>query len=69
MSILTESMRETSFGVSSKNIPEAQRIDVCDKTQVTHWCRLFGATPLELFTAIEKVGSEVAAVRYEMRTR
>jgi len=44
-----------------------ERIDVSDPAQVAHWCRELSVTWLELLSAIERVGPEVAAVKLALR--
>ena len=46
----------------------AQHIDVSDPAQIARWCREFGCTWLELFSAIDRAGTNVGAVRNAIRS-
>ena len=43
-------------------------IDVSDPAQIARWCREFGCTWLELFSAIDRAGTSAAAVRSAIRS-
>jgi hypothetical protein len=63
-------VRSISGRLSVKRRPPAEvfgQIDVRDPAQVAHWCRELGVTWLELFSAIERVGTDIAAVRLAVR--
>jgi hypothetical protein len=45
-----------------------QHIDVSDPAQIARWCREFGCTWLELFSAIDRAGTNISAVRSAIRT-
>lgn len=45
-----------------------QQIDVRDPTQIAHWCREFSCTWVELFSAIDRVGTNAASVGLAVRT-
>ena len=70
MSILMEMMTErqsATFGARTVKLstpePTRHHIDLSDSAHVTRWCRLLGATPLQLCSAIEKVGTDPTAVQ------
>ena len=42
-------------------------IDVSDPAQIARWCREFGCTWLELFSAIDRAGPSASAVRSALR--
>jgi len=44
-----------------------QHIDVSDPAQIALWCREFGCTWLELFSAVDRAGTSVDAVRAAIR--
>ena len=44
-----------------------QQIDVGDPAQIAHWCREFGCTWVELFSAIDRVGTNAASVGSALR--
>ena len=46
----------------------ALHIDVSDPAQIAHWCRELGCTWLELFSAIDRVGPGIGAVRNAVRS-
>ena len=45
------------------------QIDLSDPSEVARWCRELSITWLELFNAVERVGTDVAAVRNAVRIR
>jgi len=45
------------------------QIDLNDSGQVALWCRELSMTWLELFNAVDRVGTDVGAVRCAVRTR
>jgi hypothetical protein len=66
-------LNRAAFGrspVSRRAAPpaNAQHIDVSDPAQIARWCREFGCTWLELFSAIDRAGTNVGAVRNAIRT-
>jgi Protein of unknown function (DUF3606) len=45
------------------------QIDLSNPVEVARWCRELSTTWLELFNAVERVGTDVAAVRDAVRIR
>ena len=50
-------------------IPLMSKIDLTEQTSVRYWCRMLGATPLEICRAVESVGPDPAAVRAHLKRR
>ena len=50
-------------------IPLMSKIDLKEQTSLRYWCRMLGATPLEMCRAVESVGSDAAAVRAHLKRR
>ena len=50
-------------------IPLMSRIDLQEQSSLRYWCRMLGATPLEICRAVESVGSDPAAVRAHFKRR
>ena len=50
-------------------IPLMSKIDLKEHTSLRYWCRMLGATPLEICRAVESVGSDPAAVRAHLKRR
>ena len=79
MTTLMEMMQSTqkrlvAFGGSRvypcmRTDPTHPHIDLREMNQVTRWCRQFGATHLELCSAVEKVGNDATAVQRVLRRR
>ena len=55
--------------VHSLKSDSPKHIDLRDGEQVTHWCRKFGTTRLQLCSAIGKVGNEAEVVQRQLRSR
>jgi len=50
-------------------MPLLSRIDLKEQASLRHWCRMLGATPLEICRAVESVGPDPAAVRAHLKRR
>ncbi len=50
-------------------MPLMSRIDLKEQASLRYWCRMLGATPLEICRAVESVGSNPAAVRAHLKRR
>ena len=50
-------------------LPLMSKIDVKEQTSLRYWCRMLGATPLEICRAVESVGPNPAAVRAHLKRR
>ena len=50
-------------------IPLMSKIDLKEQSSLRYWCRMLGATPLEICRAVESVGSDPAAVRAHLIRR
>jgi hypothetical protein len=50
-------------------MPLMSKIDLKEHTSLRYWCRMLGATPLEICRAVESVGSDPAAVRAHLKRR
>ena len=50
-------------------MPLLSRIDLKEQASLRHWCRMLGATPLEICRAVQSVGSDPAAVRAHLKRR
>jgi len=48
-------------------LPLMSRIDLKEQTSMRYWCRMLGATPLEICRAVASVGPDPAAVRGHLR--
>jgi hypothetical protein len=48
-------------------LPLMSKIDLKEQTSLRYWCRMLGATPLEICRAVESVGSDPAAVRAHLK--
>jgi hypothetical protein len=50
-------------------MPLMSKIDLKEQTSLRYWCRMLGATPLEICRAVASVGSDPAAVRAHLKRR
>lgn len=50
-------------------MPLMGKIDLKEQTSLSYWCRMLGATPLEICRAVESVGPDPAAVRAHLKRR
>jgi len=50
-------------------MPLMSKIDVKEQTSLRYWCRMLGATPLEICRAVGSVGPNPAAVRAHLKRR
>jgi hypothetical protein len=50
-------------------MPLMSKIDLKEQTSLRYWCRMLGATPLEICRAVESVGPDPAAVRAHLKRR
>ena len=50
-------------------MPLLSRIDLKEQASLRHWCRMLGATPLEICRAVQSVGPDPAAVRAHLKRR
>ena len=48
-------------------IPLLSAIDLKEQSSLRYWCRMLGATPLEICRAVASVGSDPAAVRAHLK--
>lgn len=73
MDMDSHAFREPSGPIHVRRLPapprNPQHIDVADPAQIAHWCREFGCTWLELFSAIDRSGTSVGAVRTAIRAK
>ena len=62
---------ESQFSVAKVvvAIPVMSMIDLKEAVSLRYWCRLLGATPLEICRAVESVGSDPVAVRAHLKRR
>lgn len=51
------------------SIPVMSMIDLKEAASLRYWCRLFGATPLEICRVVGSVGSDPVAVRAHLKRR
>ena len=61
--------RQLSGKIHIRRRPTAARelIDLTDSAQVGQWCRALGITWLELFNAVDKVGTDASDVLKAVR--
>ena len=50
-------------------MPLMNKIDLKEQASLRYWCRMLGATPLEICRAVESVGPNPAAVRAHLKWR
>jgi len=50
-------------------MPLMSKIELKEQSSLRYWCRMLGATPLEICRAVESVGSDPAAVRAHLKRR
>ena len=50
-------------------MPLMSSIDLQEHTSLRYWCRMLGATPLEICRAVASVGSDPNAVRAHLKRR
>jgi len=50
-------------------MPLLSKIDLKEQTSLRYWCRMLGATPLEICRAVESVGPDPATVRAHLKRR
>jgi len=50
-------------------IPLMSKIDLKEHSSLRYWCRMLGATPLEICRAVESVGADPVAVRAHLKRR